>query len=137
MAIDIDVLSNGELDTWLGGQVEGAVTLRPAAWVDSTPARQHAREEIIRLFSITKPEITEDLVTDSTTLKHALKLGSAARLYELAMTQAPEPGLFYHLEKRYRTMFEAEVNRVAREINATRAPDPERRNRRTVSIGRR
>jgi hypothetical protein len=137
MAIDIDVLSNAELDEWLGGQVEGAMTLRPAAWADSTPARLAARDEIVRLFSLMKPEITEGLVTDSTTLKHALKLGSAARLYELAMTQAPEPGLFYHLEKRYRTMFEAEVNRVGLLINAEREPDPARRNRRTVSIGRR
>lgn len=138
MAIDVNtIVTDNAFDAWLGGQVNGATTLRPASWTSSLPARKYALDETLRLFSQARPAIDESLVTDATILIRAILLGSTARLYELAMTQAPEPGLFFHLEKRYRGMFEAEVSRLIGVINANRDRDLRGRSRRVVTIGRR
>lgn len=138
MPIDLDsVLTNAELDEWLGGQAESATTLRPAAWADTTPARQHALGETLWLFGLAKPPIAEDSISDPPILKRCILYGSAARIYELAMTQAPEPGLFFEIEKRYRLRFENEVQRVIDLINEQRPPDPKGRSRRVINLERR
>src|SRR5690606_31980000 len=137
MAINVDdILTDAELDEWLGGQVESAATLRPVVWSSARPAREFALGEVLRIFARHKPPVTEDDILDASVLKRALMLGSAARLYELAMTSAPDPGLFYHFEKRYRSMFEDEARRAAGDILAGRL-DRKGRSRRSVSVGRR
>lgn len=137
MTIDVDdILSDAELDEWLGGQVEDATTLRPAAWTSAKPAREYALGETLRIFARNKPPVREHEITTPAVLKRAITLGAAARLYELAMTSAPEPGFFFHMEKRYRSMFEDEVRRLAAEVLNGRR-DRQGRSRRTVSVGRR
>lgn len=137
MPIDVDdILTDAELDEWLGGQVENASTLRPVAWQTAKPAREFAYGEVLRIFSRNKPPVAEHDIANLSVLKRALTLGATARLYELAMTSAPDPALFFHLEKRYRSMFEDEVRRAAADILDGRI-DRKGRSRRAVSVGRR
>lgn len=138
MTIDVDdILSNADFDEWLGGMVEGNVTLRPSSWSDSRPARQYALDELLRIFRQYRPAIEDTNITDVSDLAYAIKVGGAARLYELAMTSAPDPGIFFHLEKRYRGIFTDEVRRIGDAINALRCADPRGRGRRVLSLGRR
>lgn len=139
MTIDVDdILSDAELDEYLGGQVLGATTLIPAAWTDCKPARQYALDEVLRLLRRAFPAIVEADIIATDTLKRALKLGATARLYELAMTNCADPSAFFHLEKRNRGLFADEIRFLGDEINEAKpALDPKGRGRRSVSIARR
>lgn len=139
MTIDVDsVLTDVDLNTWLGGQGTGATNLKPKAWPSLKPARDHALAETLRILGNAHPSIAETDIVDTSKLEHAVKLGSAARLYELAITNAADASVFYAMEKKYRTQFEDEVRRLADEINRCRLiVDPKRRSRRVVSFSRR
>lgn len=139
MSIDVDdILSDAELDEYLGGQVLGSTTLLPAAWTDGKPARQYALDEILRLLKRAFPTIVEADIVATDTLKRAVKLGAAARLYELAVTNCSDPSAFFQIEKRYRGLLNDEIRFLGDEINETKpALDPKGRGRRSVSIVRR
>ena len=140
MPIDVDdVLTNSQLDEYLGGQVEGATTLRPAAWSDSKPARQWGLDEVVRILRRAHPTIAEsDLDATSASLKRAVTLCAVARLYELAMTNTTDPSVFYHLADKYLKRAYEEIRALGDEINAAKpAVDTRGRGRRSVVLVRR
>ena len=140
MTIDVDdVLTDEELDEFLGGQVLAKTTLRPAGWVTAQPARQYALDEVLRILYRAHPSIDETLVdVTSTSLKRAVLMGAAARLYFLAMTNAADASLFYALEKKYTAERNDEIRALGDEINrAACRVDPKGRGRRSISIVRR
>jgi hypothetical protein len=147
MTIDVnDIATDTELDSELGGQVTGAYTLRPKSWEDAEPARQFALDAILKLFVRVHPAIGETQIlayapTEGATgieaLKDAVIWGAAARLYHLAVTSGVGTELFYALKRDYEKKFSDEVRRLGDAINASRCPDPVRRSRRVIVMGRR
>jgi len=121
MTIDVDtILTDAELDEFLGGQVEGSTTLRPVSWENCAPARQFALDEILRLLKRAGPTIEEEDITATATLKRAVCLGAASRLYELAMTSGNASEVFFALEARNRKLMNDEIRWIADEIQAAR-----------------
>lgn len=138
--IDVDdVLTDAELDEFLGGQVLGQTTLLPAGWEDAQPARQFALGEVLRLLRRSTPSVAEDDVDPThEALKRAVLLGAAARLYQLAISSAVDASLFYAMEKRYKAERDDEIRALAREIHESKPlTDARGRGRRSVSIVRR
>lgn len=139
MTIDVDdILTDAELDQWLGGQVLSGTTLLPAQWESALPARQYALEEVLRLFARSYPAIEETDIVSTDEFKRAILLGASARLYELAMTNCQDPSAFFHLEKKYRTLLNDEIRFLGDSINAELPTlDTKGRGRRSVSLVRR
>ncbi len=140
MTIDVDaILTDAELDDFLGGQVNAQTTLRPVGWTNATPARRYALDEVLRILRRAHPSIAEvDLDLMSPSLKRAVLMGSAARLYQLAIATAVDASLFYALEKKYTTERNEEIRALGDEINAAKpAFDPKGRGRRSVVLVRR
>lgn len=140
MTIDVDdVLSDAELDEFLGGQVLSKTNLRPAGWADARPARQYALDEVLRILYRAHPSIDESLVDiASPSLKRAVLMGSSARLYFLAMTNAADASLFYALEKKYTAERNEEIRALGDEINRKAARvDSKGRGRRSIAVSRR
>lgn len=122
MTIDVDdILTDVELDEYMGGQAFGATTLKPAAWDDCKPARQYALDEVMRLLKRAFPTIAETDIADVAVMKRAILLGASARLYRLAMTNCADPNLFYAMEKRDRAELNDEIRALGDEIQAARA----------------
>jgi len=147
MTIDVnDIATDVDLDDELGGQTTSGITLRPRAWSSCQPARQFALDGMLKLFDRVYPAIGEaQVLAYSPTngvggiaaLKDGVVWGAAARLYWLAMTSGSQGALFYELNRGYEKRFADEVRRLADAINKARCPDPQRRGRRSISIGRR
>lgn len=134
-----DILTDAELDEFLGGQLLAQSTLMPRQWESALPARRYALDEVLRLLRRAHPEIDESLVdVASPSLKRAVLLGAASRLYFLAMTQTTDGSLFYALQKQYDKERDAEIRALGDEINrrACRV-DVKGRGRRSVSVVRR
>lgn len=121
MTIDVDdILTDDDLDEYMGGQALGATTLKPVAWDDCKPARQYALDEVMRLLKRAFPKIDEVDIANTATLRRAVLLGASARLYRLAMTNCADPNLFYAMEKRDRAELNDEVRALGDEIEAAR-----------------
>jgi hypothetical protein len=139
MTIDVNALvTDAQLDDFLGGQLNAEGTaLRPLRWTSSLPARQEALDDILRLFRDATPTIAETDITDVTRLAHAVKLGAAARVYELALSNVGDGSVFYAMRKDYRDRFDKEVRKQIDIAHASMAPDPKGRGRRSISVVRR
>lgn len=133
------ILTDAELDEFLGNQLTGQTTLLPYGWETALPARRYALDEVLRILRRTHPSILEtDIEPSSESLKRAVLMGAAARIYYLAMTTAADGSLFYTLEKKYTAERNEEIRALGDSILATRKPqDPKGRGRRSVSIVRR
>lgn len=138
MAIDVDaLLSDADLDNFLGGQVNVGSKLLPKGWTDSLPARQHALDEILRMFRDATPPIEEADITDVSRLAHAVKVGASARLYFLALSRVGDTSAFYAMFTTYTKEFEREARKQIDIAHKAMQPDPKGRGRRSVSLVRR
>ncbi len=111
MTIDVDtVCTDEQLDEFLGGHLTTSQNLRPQAWTDCRPARQHALDRILGALRRRTPPIRETDLQDVTELRTAVKLGAAEHLHMLAATSGDAAEVFAFKAKKYAQDFESEIN---------------------------
>lgn len=112
MAATIDVeevLTDAQLDEYLGGALRGGIGLLPPAWESALPARKHALDRVVdHLARLPVPVLEADLA-DVTELRRAVLYGACAHLYTLAITRAGDFETFAASAKRFDALFASEL----------------------------